>query len=208
MPDFSAMREKLFQKADGNGDSALSLQEFQEAGKKMPGGNSMSPDKAKEAFGKIDRDGNGALSKDEMKAFGERMSSEMQSAMVGLQAMQGGGMPDPTSLFADADEDKDGKVSRTEFDRTGPGAARGGGKADDRANQLFGMIDGDGDGSLTQDELKRFGEQMGQGSGSAVGGSTAEFQQALGAYRQGSQQQTDLTALFLKALDGSKGIAA
>jgi hypothetical protein len=28
MPDLSAMRDKMFQKADANGDSALSVQEF------------------------------------------------------------------------------------------------------------------------------------------------------------------------------------
>jgi Ca2+-binding EF-hand superfamily protein len=87
MPDFSAVKEKMFQKADANGDKAVSFEEFQSAGKNMPIGKMGDASKAKEAFGKIDSDGNGSLSQDEMSAFGDKMSSQMQGMMLGMQAM-------------------------------------------------------------------------------------------------------------------------
>jgi Ca2+-binding EF-hand superfamily protein len=219
MPDLSAMREKMFQKADGNGDQALSLEEFQQTGKNMPMGKSLSGDKAKEAFGKIDSDGNGSLSKDEMKAFGDRMSSEMQGAMVNLQAMMGGGaggtpggmmgggMPDPSAMFGKADEDKDGKVSRNEFGNAGKASPMASMMSGDQADAIFGQIDGDGDGALTQEEMRSFGDKMREQAGSMTGGATSpQFQQALNAYRQGSSQNgTDLTSILLKALDSKGG---
>lgn len=220
MPDLSAMREKMFQKADGNGDSAVSLQEFQEAGAKMPMGKGMSAEKSKEAFGKMDSDGNGALSKDEMKAFGDRMSSEMQGAMVNLQAMMGGGgggmgggmggsMPDPMAMFGDADKDQDGKVTRNEFGNAGKSNTANATPTTEQTDAIFGQIDGNADGALTQEELRSFGERMWQQAGSMTGGnSPPEFEQALNAYRQGSNQTTDLTSILLKALDATSGVSA
>lgn len=212
MPDLSAMRDKMFQKADANGDSALSVQEFQQAGSKIPMGKELSADKAKEIFGKADSDGNGSLSKDEMRALGDRMSSEMQGAMVNLQAMMGGGsggMPDPMAMFGNADEDQDGKVSRSEFGKVRQDASVDGMKGAGGSDNPFAAIDSDGDGSLTQAELESFGTRLKQShAGLAAEQAPAEFQQALSAYRQGSRNQTDLTSVLLKALDGRTGVNA
>lgn len=212
MPDFSAMREKLFSKADTNGDKALSLQEFQEAGKNLPMGKGMTADKAREAFGKIDSDGDGSLSQTEMRGFTDRMSSQMQGAMIDMQAMMGGqGKPDISAMFGKADDDRDGGISRAEFDRAGQNSPlarmlQGGGSGDD----VFGSIDSDSSGSLSEDEMAAFGEKIQQTmkektKGMMGGGQSADFSQAISAYRQGSDQGSDLTSILLKALDGSGG---
>lgn len=217
MPDFSAMRDKLFQKADGNNDQAISLEEFQSAGKNMPGGKIGDADKAREAFGKIDDDGNGSLSREEMSRFTSRMSLEMQGAMVNMQAMMGGGIggggmggmmgggaPSLEDMFGKADDDGDGAVSRAEFDKgrdANPMARLMGQSGDD----VFGRIDGDGDGSLSREEMTAFTAQAQQRMQGAAGGREAEFMQAMSAYTQGSgSSSADLTDKLLKMLDNSQ----
>jgi hypothetical protein len=49
-PDFSTMKERKFRQGDGNGDQAISLEEFQSAGKSLPFGRMGGVDKAKEAL--------------------------------------------------------------------------------------------------------------------------------------------------------------
>jgi Ca2+-binding EF-hand superfamily protein len=211
MPDFSAMREKMFNKADGNGDKALSLEEFQAAGKNMPIGKDLSADKAKEAFGKIDSDGSGSLSQEEMKSFGDKMSSQMQGMMIAMQSMMGGGAkaggqgPDINAMFGKADGDKNGAISRAEFDQAAsdnPIAKLLSQSGDD----VFGKIDGDGDGSLSKDELKAFGDTMKeQMKGVGGGSSRTDFLQAMNAYTQGAGGgREDMAQTLLKMLDGGK----
>jgi Ca2+-binding EF-hand superfamily protein len=221
MPDFSAMRERMFTKADGDASGAVSLEEFQKAGQSMPGGQMRSAEKAKEAFGKIDTDGNGSLSREEMDTFSTRMSSQMQDMMLKMQqmmggaggGMMGGGMPDPSAMFGKADGDGDGAVSRAEFDQMrsrSPMAGMMGGNDGARADEMFGKIDSDGDGALSQDEVTAFSRaargRMGGGSGdmAAAGGGASQFMQAMNAYRSGSQQSADMTSVLLKALDGAQ----
>ncbi len=220
MPDFSAMREKLFQKSDSNGDQALSLQKFQETGKNMPMGKGMSADKAKEAFARIDSDGNGSLSKDEMRSFGDKMSSQMQSAMINIQAMMGGqqgggmmgGMPDPSAMFGKADGDKDGTISRAEFDEAGKNSPMASMMGGTNADDIFASIDGDGDGSLSEEEMSAFGgeikEKMKGMMGAMGANQPSDFTKAMNAYKQGSNDSTDLTSILLKALDGNKDSAS
>ena len=178
MPDLSAMREKMFQKADSNGDSGLSIDEFQNAGKNMPiGMNDTDGSKAKELFGKIDSDQDGSLSKDEMSSFGDKMSSQMQSAMINIQSMLGGG---GGSSFDPLKE------------------LMGGSSKDD----MFGQIDSDADGSISKDEFSAFGDKMKEQFSSLRGnGSSDAFSQALSAYRQGSNStSSDLTQKLLDML--------
>jgi Ca2+-binding EF-hand superfamily protein len=213
MPDFSAMKEKMFTKADANGDNGISLEEFQKAGKNMPGGKSGSADKTKEAFGKIDTDSNGSISKDEMSSFGDKMSSQMQDMMLSLQAMMsskgGGSGPDINAIFGEADSDKSGGLSRAEFDKAGqnnPIAKLL--QQNSNGDDAFGKIDTDGDGSLSKDEMKSFAETMKKQMSEMLGGggsSQADFLQAKNAYSQGgSKEKNDLTQTLLKMLDGNK----
>jgi Ca2+-binding EF-hand superfamily protein len=217
MPDFSAVKEKMFQKADANGDKAVSFEEFQSAGKNMPIGKMGDASKAKEAFGKIDSDGNGSLSQDEMSAFGDKMSSQMQGMMLGMQAMlssmgQGmggkmGGSPDINAMFGKADSDKSGSISRAEFDKAGQGNPIGK-LFEQNGDDAFGKIDSDGDGSLTKDEMQSFAETMKKQMEQKMGGVSqqSELMQAINAYRQGSGGSgTDLTKKLLEMLGSQKG---
>jgi Ca2+-binding EF-hand superfamily protein len=216
MPDFSAMREKMFNKADGNGDKALSLEEFQAAGKNMPMGKGASAEKTKEAFGKIDSDGNGSLSQEEMSSFGDKMSSQMQGMMIAMQSMMGGGAgggsgggqgPDLNAMFGKADGDKNGAISRTEFDQAAKDSpiAR---LLGDNGDDAFGKIDSDGDGSLSKDEATAFGDAMKEQMKRIMGGdesaSSADALQAMNAYGKGGSGKDDLTQTLLKMLDGGK----
>jgi Ca2+-binding EF-hand superfamily protein len=198
MPDFSAIREKMFAKADANGDKAISFEEFESAGKKMPGGVGGSAGNAKEAFAKIDSDGNGSLSQDEMKSFGDKMSSGMQGLMIAMQAMMGGGGQSGgfDAMFGKVDGDGNGSVSRAEFDKAS------------QDNPIMKLLGGDnGDGSLSKDEMKSFAETMKQQmQGGAQGGGAprADYMQAVNAYTGGGSGKEDLTATLLKMLDGGK----
>jgi Ca2+-binding EF-hand superfamily protein len=208
MPDFSAMKEKMFQKADSNDDKAISFEEFQSAGKNMPMGKTGGTDKAKEAFGKIDSDGNGSLSRDEMSALGDKMSSQMQGMMLNMQSMMGGsGGPDLNAMFGRADGDKNGGISRAEFDKARENSPMAGLLDQGDSDEAFGKIDSDGDGSLSKDEVSAFTKEMKEKMHQMMGGGgqQAEFMQAMNAYRKGSGSgSTDLTQKFLQMLDGAK----
>jgi Ca2+-binding EF-hand superfamily protein len=210
MPDFSAMREKMFNKADTNGDQGISLEEFTNAGKKMPVGQNGSAEKAKNAFAKIDSDGNGSLSRDEVNAFTDKMSSQMQGMMLAMQSTQSnsGQKPDFDAMFGKIDGDQNGSISRAEFDKSGlsnPLAKLLGGDKQD----AFAQIDTDGDGSLSKDETKAFAESLKErleGERGRSGSSRDEYMQAMNAYTNG-QRKGDLTDMLLQALDNGRNQA-
>jgi Ca2+-binding EF-hand superfamily protein len=193
MPDFSAMREKMFKSADANGDQALSLEEFTNAGKNLPVGNNASPDKAKNAFAKLDSDGNGSLSQDEIRAHGDRMSSQMQGMMLAMQSMMNDGQskPQPGGRKPDLD------------------AILGKSGSDQSLQDAFARIDSNGDGSLGKDELTAFAESLRERSAGGRGQATSsrdEYMQAMNAYTNGSTKG-DLAEMLLKALDGGRNQA-
>jgi Ca2+-binding EF-hand superfamily protein len=216
MPDFSAIREKMFSKADGNNDQKLSVDEFQSVGQNLPIGKMGSAEKTKEAFAKIDSDSDGSISKEELKTFSDQLSSQMRSVMIEMQAMMSegagartkDGKPDPMAMFGKADSDSSGSVSRSEFDNAKKNdplskllEMLGGGSEED----TFASIDSDSDGEISKSELKSFAEQMKDTMNRANGGdpSASDFMQAMTAYKNGSSQKTDLTSIFLKSLDGN-----
>jgi Ca2+-binding EF-hand superfamily protein len=213
MPDLSAIRERMFTKTDGDANGAVSREEFEKVGQSLPGEQTRSAEKTHEAFGKIDTDANGSLSREEMDAFSTRMSSQMQDMMLKMQQMMGGDMGagalDPSTLFGKADGDRDGSVSRDEFDQIrsrSPMADIMGGSGGDRAGEMFGKIDSDGDCALSQDEVSAFSREKADRMRALVSGSgsgATQFIQAMNAYRNDSQQSTELTSVFLKSLDGT-----
>ncbi len=206
LPDFSAIREKLFSKADANGDKEISFDEFEAAGKNLPVGKFAGSNNAKDLFKQIDSDGDGSLSKSESDAFGEKASSEVQSFLLQLQSTLGGigqgGVggqgPDLDALFGKADGDGDGTIARAEFKKGAkddPIAQLLGGESD----KLFDAIDGDGDGSVSKKELKAFGDSVKDRLGD--GASRSDALQAQNAYGQADGAK-DLTETLLKLLGG------
>lgn len=146
----SQMREKMFGKADANGDGSVDKAEFAKAGPQ--GADSKKTD---EMFAKIDSDGNGKISKDESSAFDKKMSAQMQSMMLSMQnSGQASGMPDLSQLFGDKkDDDKTSSVS-------GSNSTQSKQDVKNRLDELFAKADSDKDGKLSKDELKSLGEQM------------------------------------------------
>jgi Ca2+-binding EF-hand superfamily protein len=208
MPDLSAMREKMFGKADTNADEVISLEEFQAAGKAVGPGRSKSAEESDKAFSRIDSDGDGKLSKEEFNGFFDQLSTELRSAMLEMQAMMssGGktGAPDPTAMFEQSDKDDDGSVSRAEFDEMRQSSIGklldmlSGGSDED----AFAALDRDEDGKVSQQEFQSMAEKMRE---KTAGGSSIDLMNAIGAYQNGSKQETDLTSILMKTLDGSRG---
>jgi Ca2+-binding EF-hand superfamily protein len=210
MPDLSAIKEKMFQKTDANGDKAVSFDEFQAARKNMPIGKNIDDAKAKETFGKIDKDGNGSLSRDEMSSFGDKMSSQMQNMMLSMQSLMGdkaGGGFDINAMFGKADADRSGGISRDEFSKVGqtnPLAAL----LKQNENDTFAKIDSDGDGSLSKEEMKSFIETMKKQMEQQMSADAkkSEMMQALTAYKQGlGGNGTDMTKKVIDLIGGQKG---
>lgn len=204
MPNLSAMRDKMFQKADVNGDKGISLEEFTEVGKKLPGGGQAKD--ASELFSKIDTDGNGSLTKDEMKTFEDRMSSQMQSMMLQMQEkMSGGGKPDLDALFNDSDSDGNGSISRKEFDAVKADNPLAGLLSEDEGDDLFKSLDTDADGAVSKEEFKTFADRMKE-QVQALGGGEPDLSllmQGVNAYggKSGSNATTDLTTKLLDILN-------
>jgi Ca2+-binding EF-hand superfamily protein len=91
--DPQRMRDMAFSKADADGNGAISKSEFQEMGKKMPGGlqGPGNIDRS-EMFAKLDADGNGELSKAEASAGFDQMKAKMSSMMSQMQGQFSGSM--------------------------------------------------------------------------------------------------------------------
>jgi Ca2+-binding EF-hand superfamily protein len=210
IPDFSAIKGKIFQRADANEDKSVSFDEFQSVGKNLPGGKNIDDAKAKKAFGKIDTDGNGSLSKDEMASFGDKMSSQMQDIMLSIQATLGnktGGGLDINAMFSKADIDESGGISRAEFDKirqNNPLAQLLKQNEDD----TFAKIDSNGDDSLSKDEMKSFAETMKKQLEQQIAADAkkSEVMQALNAYRQGGGGNgPDLAKKLIDLVSSQKG---
>jgi Ca2+-binding EF-hand superfamily protein len=84
----NAMREKMFAKADGDGDGQVSKTEMQALGKSMSAekAGGAQPDQAQfdKMFASMDGDSDGNISKTEMSSFEPKMSSDMMSTIFSM----------------------------------------------------------------------------------------------------------------------------
>lgn len=109
-------------------------------------------------------------------------------------------------MFGKADGDRDGSISRAEFDEAAKNSPMSRMMQGDRGNGAFGSIDSDRNGALSEEEMSAFGDKMkekmqGMMGGMTGGGQPADFTKALNAYKQGSSDNTDLAPILMKALD-------
>lgn len=150
----SAMRDKLFQKADTDKNDAISLDEFISAGKKVPGGKKgpatggIDESRAKELFSKIDTNADGSASKDEVSAFQQKLVNELQAAMTQLQELLGkellgnsGQKPDENAI-----KDKGGHHHHA---------------PPPPLSEVFGKIDADSNSTISKSEFTDFGKTIG-----------------------------------------------
>ncbi len=152
-------------RADTNGDGAVTKEELEEVRKRLGGGQrggGRGMPNPEELFKRLDANGDGKLSKDELpERFGQRIMqadankdgtvtkeefAEVAKRMGGGRGGPGG-QPDPAQLFARADKNGDGKLTKDEL----PGPL---------AERLM-KADADGDGAVTKAELEEARKKAG-----------------------------------------------
>jgi Ca2+-binding EF-hand superfamily protein len=108
------MLDKMFNKADSNGDGSISQDEFTAMFSKIKarmhqadGAGNMPT--AADLFKQIDTDGNGSISKEELGAFMDKMKAQR------MQAEGAGNASSVADLFKQADTNGDGTISKDEF---------------------------------------------------------------------------------------------
>ena len=117
-PDPSAMREKMFQKADADGDGSVSKDELKTMMADMPAppqgmGGTQAPS-ADKLFGQIDTDSDGQISKTEFDAFGASMGKKIQAQIGSSGVGSFSGSTDVLKSLLDAlqQDDKDDTKSK------------------------------------------------------------------------------------------------
>ena len=152
----------VFKKADKNGDSQISLDEFKAAGtaQAQAQGSTVDTSALEKAFAQIDTDHSGGLSFDEISAEAQKRLASLQTGGISsdnvLQLAQSGdtsAKDDFAAKFlAKADTDGDGKLSAAEFAAAKPADAPADGPS---SAEIFKAKDADGDGSLSLSELQQ-----------------------------------------------------
>lgn len=160
-PDLSKLQEKLFAKADANGDGSIDKSELSsllKSNASSDGSGSSSSD-IDTLFSALDSDGSGSVSKDETSAAISKVLEQLQSQLSGAM---GGGRPhgpggpggDPAKMFSDADSDGDGSISKSEL--TSLLQSKSSDQSRDvssKVDQILKQDDSDGDGAISQSEF-------------------------------------------------------
>lgn len=163
---FAQMAADATSRFDGDGDGALSADEYAAA---LTGDGTFTAEEASTAFGEMDADGDGSLSQSELAAAIAAApppgpppgGMNMGGMSMGGMNVSGAGTEDAGSvagsaasdLFAGLDADGDGSITAEELSALFSSA--GANLSDDQLNELFSGLDGDGDGSVTQSEMSR-----------------------------------------------------
>lgn len=160
-PDPTKMQEKLFSKADTNGDGAIDKTELTTLMESTGTDQSVSAD---DLFSQMDADGDGQITQQEAKDTASQLledlrSQFMQAGMGGMGGMPppppGGGGPggmDEEEMFTSIDTDGDGSISKTELSAFFESAPAGNGQALS-VDDIFSQDDGDSDGLISKDEF-------------------------------------------------------
>lgn len=157
-PDPTKMQEKLFAKADTNGDGAIDKTELTTLMESTGTDQSVSAD---DLFSQMDADGDGQISQQEAKDTASQLledlrSQFMQSGMGGMPPPPpGGGGPggmDEEEMFTSIDTDGDGSISKTELSAFFESAPAGSGQAPS-VDDIFSRDDSDSDGLISKDEF-------------------------------------------------------
>jgi Ca2+-binding EF-hand superfamily protein len=159
-PDPTKMQEKLFAKADANGDGAIDKTELTTLMESSGTDQSVSAD---DLFSRMDADGDGQISQQEATDTASQLLEDLRSQLMqsGRGAM--GGMPPPPmgggqggmdeeEMFSSIDTDGDGSISKTELSVFFESAPAGNGQSPS-VDDIFSRDDGDSDGLISKDEF-------------------------------------------------------
>jgi Ca2+-binding EF-hand superfamily protein len=156
----SAMRQKMFNQIDSNGDGSIDKSELSA----LSGQNTSSL--VDEIFGKMDTDQDSLVSMIEFDATLAKLEQQMKKGDSGMPAMSGMPPPPPDKVFDTADANGDGSVTQEELT-----AVLG-----QRGADVFSQVDTDGDGKISRTEDEAFRvkmeEQMKQNASSDSGMNT------------------------------------
>ena len=155
----SAMRQKMFNQIDSNGDGSIDKSEL----------SALSGQKASslvdEIFGKMDTDQDSLVSMIEFDSSLAKLEQQMKNGGSGMSGMSGM-PPPPDKVFDTADANGDGSVTQDELT-----AVLG-----QRGADVFSQVDTDGDGKISRTEDEAFrakmDEQMKQNASSDSGMNT------------------------------------
>lgn len=208
--------QQAYQKANTDGQSGLSLKEFQAAagtgrtqGPPPPPPGGKGPE---DIFADIDTDGSGTVSQDEFATAFSKMQSDTKGALLSAQEDQG---PDASEVFASLDANGDGSVSQDEFLAGGPqghggphgaggpppGPPPGGDSGEDDITSLFDALDTDGDGTVSDNEIQSVidslnGDDSTSSTASADGGKANSLATQLYSLLSGAGQQSSGAGIF------------
>jgi Ca2+-binding EF-hand superfamily protein len=189
----SAMRQKMFNQIDSNGDGSIDKSELSA----LSGQNASSL--VDEVFGKMDTDQNSLVSMIEFDSSLAKLGQQMKNGGSGMSGMSGM-HPPPDKVFDAADTNGDGYVSQDELT-----AVLG-----DKGADVFSQVDTDGDGKISRTEDEAFRakmkEQMSKGDAGmqAMSGMPPPPDKVFDAAdtnRDGYVSQDELTAVL-----GQKGV--
>jgi Ca2+-binding EF-hand superfamily protein len=154
MPSLKEMQQKMFQKADADGDGQISKTELSSIQPKGSQNNSSSDD----MFSKLDSDADGAISRAESDAAIEQMRQDM---FQGPSMFQGGGQKRSLEemqeeMFTHSDSNGDGSIDASELSTMAANGPEGGPSAED----LLAELDTDGNGTVSRAESDAGIERM------------------------------------------------
>ena len=139
----SAMRQKMFNQIDSNGDGSIDKSELSA----LSGQNTSSL--VDEIFGKMDTDQNSLVSMIEFDSSLAKLEQQMKNGGSGMSGMSGM-PPPPDKVFDTADANGDGSVTQDELT-----AVLG-----QRGADVFSQVDTDGDGKISRTEDEAFRAKM------------------------------------------------
>jgi len=153
-PDLSYMVSKMFRTLDTNGDESISSDELSVLAEQGTGID------VSQIMNDLDADGSGGIDASETQDALKKLGETLRSRLGGTEMPRMKPPPDPAEMFASADTDGDGVISRDEFAAIGPD-----GQDQEMVDEMFASIDSDGDGSISEAEHTAAMEQMGPPSG-------------------------------------------
>lgn len=180
-PDPAAMRQKLFEKIDSDGDGGLSeteLTAFTEQADKARRSQGSQGVQAP-SFSDMDSDGDSALSQDEFSSGMQKLEAQLQSQFNTMRQSggMGGGMGGMGGMGGPPPGPPPGGGAG------GPQGASGTG-GQDRIAELFKSLDSDEDGSVSEDEFSVLAQAL-SGGKSADGSSSSSTSSTSGSGSKG-----------------------
>lgn len=193
----SAMKARMFSKADADGSGGVDKTELQTMFSKIAEKTGTTAADAETQFSQMDTDGDGSLSADELDTGMKSLMPPPSSTMEFAQRMSGGQPPDgppPGGPPPDGGGDEASSTSSTSstsssssssstdpLDTNGDGTVsaqeRAAGALKEMLQSLAKAMDSDGDGSISKDEISSFTQKLTSalqdGSGSTGSGASA-----------------------------------